>query len=60
MANEIQTIFPVYLPRAKDEGSTEDYDNAVSQNENLLNQNFAILNDALIEALERLKKLEDA
>jgi len=39
-----QTMFPVYLSRQIASGqSREDYDIAVAQNENNLNQNFAIL-----------------
>ena len=40
----IQTMFPVYLARQIMSGqSREEYDIAVAQNENNLNQNFAIL-----------------
>lgn len=43
MAN-IQSLFPVYLPHAKPEDqTTEDYDAAVSTNENNLNQNLRTL-----------------
>ena len=46
----IQAMFPVYLPRQIRKGENrEDYDTAVSQNENSLNQNFHILYQKLLE-----------
>ena len=49
-ATGIQAMFPVYLPRQIQKGERrEDYDTAVSQNENSLNQNFHILYQKLLE-----------
>ena len=45
---DIEAMFPIYFPKAKEFGETdEDYNAAVSQNENLCNQNFKILYDEL-------------
>jgi hypothetical protein len=42
--SELQSVFPIYLPRRRSEDETaEEYDTAVAQNENLLNQNFTLL-----------------
>lgn len=41
---DLQSVFPIYLPRRRSEDETaEEYDTAVAQNENLLNQNFTLL-----------------
>lgn len=57
MANytDIQTMFPVQLPRMRDKDlSAEDYNASVAQNENNMNQNFAILYQELAELKARL------
>ena len=57
MANylDIQAMFPVQLPRMKDKDQkAEDFNAAVAQNENNMNQNFAILYQELAELKARL------
>lgn len=52
---DFQSLFPVYLPRAKEEEETrEDYNTSIAGNENNLNQNFSILYNAILELAERL------
>lgn len=47
---ELESMFPIYFARAKQDGETdEDYNTAIAQNENLCNQNFKILFDALAD-----------
>lgn len=56
---DMQSLFPVYMPRAKtDDQSKEDYDTAITQNENVLNQNLSNLFTILQTLDERLMKLE--
>ena len=55
---DIEAMFPVYFPKAKQEGETdEDYNTAVSQNENCCNQNFKILYDALADVQKSIAAL---
>ncbi len=43
-ATGMQALFPVYLSRmASETDARDDYDSAVAQNENNLNQNFELL-----------------
>ena len=44
---DLQALFPVYLPKSRGETSMEDYDDQVTQNENILNQNLEILFNAV-------------
>ena len=45
---DIEAMSPVYFARKQMEGEMdEDYNTAISQNENLLNQNLKILYDAI-------------
>ena len=45
---DIEAMSPVYFARKQAEGEQdEDYNTAISQNENLLNQNLKILYDAI-------------
>lgn len=44
---DLQSLFPVYLPKSRGEMSKEDYDDQVSQQENNLNQNLHILFQAI-------------
>ena len=54
----VQAVFPVALPRQKASGeSREDYENAIAQNENSLNQNFSILYIKLCEMEDQLVNL---
>lgn len=54
---KLQSLFPVYLPRAREQGQTqEEHDEGVAVNENSLNQNFFILYQALADVLERLEE----
>ena len=47
---DIESLSPIYFARKQMEGEAdEDYNTAISQNENLLNQNFKILYDAIAE-----------
>jgi len=53
---KLQSLFPVYLPKTREDGqSQEDYETAITQNENNINQNFSIL----FNALEALVGLDD-
>ena len=46
----MQALFPVYLARMATEADTRDeYDSAIAQNENNLNQNFELLYRRLLE-----------
>ena len=56
----MQALFPIYLNRMPTE--TEDreaYDSSVAQNENNLNQNFAILFDKIAELESALADLTE-
>lgn len=45
---DLQALFPVYLPKTRtDDQTKEDYETAIAQNENNVNQNFAILFNAV-------------
>ena len=45
---DIEAMSPIYFARKQGEGEAdEDYNTAISQNENLLNQNLKILYDAI-------------
>ena len=53
---EFQSLFPVYLPRAREkEDNREDYNTAIAGNENNLNQNFSILYNAILELAEKVE-----
>lgn len=65
MANELQTLFPVYLARMRKDEAVEDQDAFIAINENNMNQNFNILYNAYAElmvayetAIARIKALE--
>ncbi len=46
----MQALFPVYLARmATDADARDEYDSAIAQNENNLNQNFELLYRRLLE-----------
>lgn len=58
MADE-QYPFPVYLPkRITESENTEDYDTTVTQNENMLNQNFTNMFNRQFTADGRISTLE--
>lgn len=53
---KLQALFPVYLPKTRAENqSQEEYETDIAQNENNINQNFAIL----FEALDALTSKEE-
>jgi hypothetical protein len=53
---DIQSMFPVYLPKLRDKDENrDDYNTQVSQNENNINQNFNILYQALSEIMKTLQ-----
>lgn len=55
---ELQTLFPVYLTKLR-QGETEDeQQNNAATNERNLNENFQILYNAYVEALQRIAVLE--
>lgn len=46
----LQAMYPIYLARVKRQGENEDeYNSAIAQNENNLNQNLELLYNKLIE-----------
>lgn len=51
---DLQSLFPVYLPKSRRDTSVEDYDDEVSQQENNLNQNLTILFNAIEYLSERI------
>lgn len=55
----VQALFPVLLPRQADrrDMSGEEYETQIAQNENNLNQNFAILLDKLLEMEDQLRQV---
>jgi len=54
-ATGIQALFPVALPREPQRGARrEERDTEIAQNENNLNQNFAILYQKLLEMEDKL------
>lgn len=59
---DLQALFPVYLPKARRDESEDDYNDAVSLNDNNLNQNLEILFNAvqtLASVVERSVPEED-
>ena len=55
---EMQTVFPVYLPKRMDADDTEEeYDTGVARNENLLNQNFSMLYNRIAELTDTVEWL---
>ena len=50
-ASKIQAMFPVFLPRAMQNGNDEEFNKGVAQNENALNQNFRILYETMAQIL---------
>ena len=56
----MQAMFPIYLGRMPQDGEDRDaYDSSVAQNENNLNQNFAILFDKIAELESALADLTE-
>jgi hypothetical protein len=55
----IEAMNPVYFARKQGEGEPDDdYNTAIAQNENLMNQNFKVLYDALIEMSSSIAALQ--
>ena len=47
---DVQSLFPVQLPKAKQKGEKDDdYNTRVAQNENNINQNFNLLYQAILD-----------
>ena len=54
---DLKSLFPVYLPKTRtDDQSREEYDTQIAQNENVINQNFK----ALLDALQEVADLQDS
>jgi len=60
MAYDLSAPLPVQLPkRMTPDDKKEDYDTLITQNEGAINQNFTEHSNALLDLMERLKKLEE-
>ena len=60
MAYDLTSPLPVQLPKRMTPDETpEDYDTAITQNTDNINQNFTEHNQAILDIMDRLQRLEE-